>query len=86
MDLGVGSFVYTQGLVSAIPLLKDPNYLSEPLLSKIAKTTRKSLPIILLGIARVVLVKGTQYPVTYPVFTSLSLVLKSDGSFKPIAF
>ncbi|KAG6851347.1 hypothetical protein H0H93_005745 [Arthromyces matolae] len=62
MDLGVGSFVFSQGLVSAIPLLNDPSYLSEPLLPKISIITRKSLPIIFLGIVRVILVKGSSYP------------------------
>ncbi|KAF5384964.1 hypothetical protein D9615_001166 [Tricholomella constricta] len=62
MDLGVGSFVFSQGLVSAIPLLKDPEYLSAPAVPKILSTTRKTLPIILIGLVRVLLVKGTEYP------------------------
>ncbi|KAG6810913.1 hypothetical protein H0H92_009843 [Tricholoma furcatifolium] len=62
MDLGVGSFVFSQGLVSAIPLLKNPAYLSAPALPKIVSVTRKSIPIILLGVVRVILVKGTEYP------------------------
>ncbi|KAF8079042.1 GWT1-domain-containing protein [Lyophyllum atratum] len=62
MDLGVGSFVFSQGLVSAIPLLKDPSYLSAPAIPKILSVTRKTLPIILIGLVRVLLVKGTEYP------------------------
>ncbi|TFK43019.1 GWT1-domain-containing protein [Crucibulum laeve] len=62
MDLGVGSFVFSQGVVSAIPLIKDPTYLTAPLVPKLAKVTRKSLPVILLGLVRVLLVKGTEYP------------------------
>lgn len=63
MDIGVGSFVFSQGLVSAIPLLKDPSYLSAPAIPKLISVTRKSLPIILIGIVRILLVKGAEYPV-----------------------
>jgi hypothetical protein len=63
MDLGVGSFVFSQGVVSAIQLIKDPAYLTSPVLSKFISVTRKSIPIIVLGLIRVVLVKGTDYPV-----------------------
>ncbi|KAH0591190.1 hypothetical protein H2248_001282 [Termitomyces sp. 'cryptogamus'] len=62
MDLGVGSFVFSQGLVSAAPLLKNPSHLSAPAVPKILTITRKSLPIIFLGLVRVLLVKGTSYP------------------------
>lgn len=64
MDLGVGSFVFSQGVVSAIPLLKNPYHLKAPFLPKIISVTSKSLPIIALGLIRVVLVKGTDYPVS----------------------
>ncbi|THH17244.1 hypothetical protein EW146_g3541 [Bondarzewia mesenterica] len=62
MDLGVGSFVFSQGVVSAFPLLKDPLYLTSPLIPKATRTLRKMLPVILLGLVRVLLVKGTEYP------------------------
>ncbi|KAG5645357.1 hypothetical protein DXG03_006419 [Asterophora parasitica] len=62
MDMGVGSFVFSQGLVSAIPILKDPAYLSAPAVSKILSTSKKTIPIILIGLVRVLLVKGTEYP------------------------
>ncbi|KAF8965738.1 GWT1-domain-containing protein [Flammula alnicola] len=62
MDLGVGSFVFSQGIVSAIPLLKDPAYITAPLLPKVLRVTKKSLPVIALGGLRVVLVKMTGYP------------------------
>ena len=65
MDIGVGSFVFSQGVVSAIQIIKDPAYLTSPVLSKFISVTRKSLPIIVLGLIRVILVKGTDYPVIH---------------------
>ncbi|KAF9044961.1 GPI-anchored wall transfer protein 1 [Panaeolus papilionaceus] len=62
MDLGVGSFVFSQGVVSAIPILRDPSYVTAPMKPKLLKVTNKSLPIIALGLIRVLLVKGTEYP------------------------
>ena len=61
--MGVGSFVFSQGAVSAIPILRDPMYLNTPLYPKVMRTLRKSLPVLVLGILRVLLVKGTEYPV-----------------------
>lgn len=64
MDLGVGSFVFSQGLVSAIPFLKDPTYSSSPLSKRLFSTFKKVLPVLILGLVRVILVKGTEYPVS----------------------
>ncbi|KAF8497872.1 hypothetical protein F5888DRAFT_1827738 [Russula emetica] len=52
MDMGVGSFVFSQGIVSAIPVIQ----------SEILSVLEKSLPVLVLGLLHVVLVKGTQYP------------------------
>lgn len=71
MDLGVGSFVFSQGFVSALPILKNPGYLSAPALPKAARATFKCLPILVLGLVRVVLVKGTDYPVRALILDSL---------------
>ncbi|KAK0203575.1 GWT1-domain-containing protein [Desarmillaria ectypa] len=62
MDLGVGAFVFSQGVISAIPLIKSPTYLASPVLSKLVITIRKVFPVMVLGIVRVLLVKGTEYP------------------------
>ncbi|KAF8166623.1 GWT1-domain-containing protein [Mycena galopus ATCC 62051] len=62
MDLGVGSFVFSNGVVSAIPMLKNPAHLGGSLLPKVSAVVRKTLPIIALGVIRVFLVKGTDYP------------------------
>lgn len=64
MDLGVGSFVFTQGLTMSLRLLKDPKHLSSPLLPKIIDSVRKTVPMLLLGVVRVILVKGSEYPVS----------------------
>ena len=62
MDLSVGSFVFSQGIVSAIQLIKNPAYLT---VSKFIRVTRKSLPIIVLGLIPVIFVSGTDCPVIY---------------------
>lgn len=63
MDLGVGSFVFSQGIVSAIPIIKNPSYLTQPALPKLAAVARKCLPLLLLGLLRTISVKGVDYPV-----------------------
>lgn len=65
MDMGVGSFVFSQGIVSAIPVIqfvKYPADLRPPLRLEILSVLEKSLPVLVLGLLRVALVKGTQYP------------------------
>ncbi|KAF7972112.1 hypothetical protein HWV62_18820 [Athelia sp. TMB] len=62
MDLGVGSFVFSQGVVSAIPLIRDPAYLTAPFAPKLQTVLRKTAPVIALGLVRVLLVKSTEYP------------------------
>jgi phosphatidylinositol glycan class W len=64
MDLGVGSFVFSQGVVSAIPIIKNPGILTSPLLPKVLATARRVVPLLLLGLVRVLAVKGTEYPVS----------------------
>lgn len=80
MDLGVGSFVFSLGLVSALPLLRqalmlpptgatvpsagrDKAPLQPSSVGTILTSLRKSLPVIALGMVRVVMVKGVEYPV-----------------------
>ena len=69
MDMDVGLFVFSQGIVSAIPiiqLIKNPPDLRPPLMLEILSVLEKSLPVLVLGLLRLVLIKGTQYPVSYP--------------------
>jgi phosphatidylinositol glycan class W len=63
MDLGVGSFVFSQGLVSALPLVKDINHLVRPLGPKLRTSVKKVIPVLALGLIRLLLVKGSEYPV-----------------------
>ncbi|KAJ7825393.1 GWT1-domain-containing protein [Mycena olivaceomarginata] len=82
MDLGVGSFVFSSGVVSAIPLLKDPAHLKTPLLPKVTVVVRKTLPIIAIGVIRVCWSKAqtipceheTEYGVHWNFFISLALL------------
>ncbi|GAA98267.1 uncharacterized protein L969DRAFT_47052 [Mixia osmundae IAM 14324] len=59
MDIGVGSFVFSLGLVSARPLLLRPG---DTLLQRMPTAIKSSAITLLLGLARVLAVKGTDYP------------------------
>ncbi len=62
MDMGVGSFVFSLGIISALPFLKSPQNRFRPLKQQIVSDFRKSLPLLLLGSIRVIMVKGVEYP------------------------
>ena len=66
MDLGVGSFVFSQGIVSAIPIISHPHHLLRPFSSKLHSSLRKSLPLFCLAFIRLALLKATNYPVRTP--------------------
>lgn len=51
MDLGVGSFVYSQGIVS----VNSPD-------KPFSATLKRAGPMLVLGLARLLMVKGTDYP------------------------
>jgi phosphatidylinositol glycan class W len=58
MDVGVGSFVFSLGIVST------RNFTSERQSgTAILKSVRAALPVLGLGMVRVVMVKGVEYPV-----------------------
>lgn len=62
MDLGVGSFVFSSGLVSARSVLKAHFASgSPPLAARMRNAMRSSLPLIILGFVRLVMVKSTDY-------------------------
>lgn len=64
MDVGVGSFVFSLGLVSvkAFPSTssKDSSGLTP---GGLLGSMKRSIPILVLGLIRVMMVKGTDYPV-----------------------
>lgn len=59
MDMGVGSFVFSLGIISAGPYLRPTR---PPLVALLQKDIRKSLPLFALGLIRVISVKMTSYP------------------------
>ncbi|EUC61320.1 GPI-anchored wall transfer protein, putative [Rhizoctonia solani AG-3 Rhs1AP] len=90
MDLGVGSFVFSQGVVSAVPIIKNPRLLMNPLLPKVLAACKKVIPLLLLGLIRVLAVKGTEYPehvteygVHWNFFITLALLPPLSTLFHP---
>lgn len=63
MDLGVGSFVFSSGLVSARQVLKDhfAKKSASSLATRMKGAMRTSLPLLVLGFVRLAMVKGTDY-------------------------
>lgn len=63
MDLGVGSFVFSAGVVSARAVLKSRASRSKktPLIGRLIKSARHSVPLLVLGLIRLWSVKGLDY-------------------------
>jgi phosphatidylinositol glycan class W len=62
MDLGVGSFVFSAGIVAARPLLKErAEGRTTTLSQRLIYSMRHSLPLLVLGVARLISVKGLDY-------------------------
>lgn len=61
MDLGVGSFVFALGMVASLPLLKSKERVPFP--RAIARCLIRSAGILAMGVIRVLMVKGVDYPV-----------------------
>ncbi|KAL7418513.1 Glucosaminyl phosphatidylinositol (GlcN-PI) nositol acylation protein [Cryptotrichosporon argae] len=57
MDVGVGSFVFSLGLASAQGFRQGNSWLGA-----LVKEARSAAPVLALGLIRVVMVKGTEYP------------------------
>jgi phosphatidylinositol glycan class W len=67
MDMGVGAFVFSQGVVSATPIIRSisyPTHSRPSLIYEIIFALDETKLIVVLGLARVMLVKSTQYPVS----------------------
>lgn len=63
MDLGVGSFVFALGLICALPLLQS--WRRRPFFSTLLTSIKRSAGVLALGIVRVLMVKGVEYPVSF---------------------
>jgi hypothetical protein len=78
MDVGVGSFVFALGIIGARPFLAPPDSAASKakLWSSFVRSVKKSAPTLLLGLFRVAMVKGVEYPVRLP----LTLLSRSRSS------
>jgi len=61
MDMGVGSFVFTAGVVSIRPSLKEPTGQRPPFANRFAASIRHAIPLLVLGVIRLISVKGLDY-------------------------
>lgn len=62
MDLGVGSFVFSAGVVGARPVLKEKAAgRVKPLGKRLLESLRHSIPLLVLGFIRLLSVKGLDY-------------------------
>lgn len=61
MDMGVGSFVFTAGVVSIRPSLKENTGQRPPLATRLAASFRHAIPLLVLGVIRLISVKGLDY-------------------------
>ncbi|KAF9869631.1 gpi-anchored wall transfer protein [Colletotrichum karsti] len=82
MDMGVGSFVYSAGVIAARPVLKErASGRTTPLATRLLSSMRHSLPLLVLGVIRLLSVKGldyaehvTEYGVHWNFFFTLGLL------------
>lgn len=61
MDMGVGSFVFTAGVVSARSALKEGTGRRPPLSKRLVVSFRHAIPLLILGTIRFISVKGLDY-------------------------
>ncbi|ORY57728.1 GWT1-domain-containing protein [Pseudomassariella vexata] len=82
MDVGVGSFVFSAGVVAARPVLKErAEGRTMPLPQRLLYSMRHSMPLLVLGVVRLLSVKGldyaehvTEYGVHWNFFFTLGLL------------
>ena len=62
MSSGVGSFVFSAGVVAARPVLRErAEGRTQPLSRRLRQSMRHSLPLLVLGLVRLASVKGLDY-------------------------
>ncbi|KAL1890110.1 Glucosaminyl phosphatidylinositol (GlcN-PI) nositol acylation protein [Ceratocystis pirilliformis] len=62
MDLGVGSFVFSAGVVGARPILKEKiSGVKIGVITRMLTSLRHSIPLLILGLVRMISVKGLEY-------------------------
>ena len=62
MDMGVGAFVFSGGIVAARPVLKERETgRATPFVSRVLNSIRHSVPLLGLGVIRLLSVKGLDY-------------------------
>ncbi|KAI4166108.1 MAG: hypothetical protein LQ342_000539 [Letrouitia transgressa] len=93
MDMGVGSFVFSAGVVSARPILKA-RLAGRPigLSLSLQAAAKHSLPLFILGLVRLYSVKGldyaehvTEYGVHWNFFFTLALIPPLTALFQPLS-
>ena len=92
MDMGVGSFVFSSGVVSVRPILKDRLAGKTPSLGpQLYASARHSSPLLILGLIRLYSVKGldyaehvTEYGVHWNFFFTLALLPPSVALFQSL--
>jgi glucosaminylphosphatidylinositol acyltransferase len=85
MDMGVGAFVFSQGVVSATPIIRSISYPMHsrlPLIYEIMFALDETKLVVVLGLARVMLVKSTQYPVSCLCLISFQVRSAADDGTK----
>ena len=93
MDMGVGSFVFSAGVVSARPILKAQLHGKVSGLNQsLRAAARHSLPLLILGLVRLYSVKGldyaehvTEYGVHWNFFFTLALIPPIVALFQPFS-
>lgn len=90
MDIGVGAFVYSAGVVAARPVLKErAEGRATPLYRRLLYSMRHSFPLLVLGVIRLLSVKGldyaehvTEYGVHWNFFFTLGLLPPFVAAFQ----
>ncbi|KAK4503447.1 hypothetical protein PRZ48_004362 [Zasmidium cellare] len=91
MDVGVGSFVFAAGIVAARQQLKEQHSATRSMVNRLKQSLRHSLPLFVLGIVRLLSVKGldyaehvSEYGVHWNFFFTLALLSPSIAILQPL--